>query len=695
MLRRTLLIVVITALGYTAQSQLVQSDSLAGIAVLGRALPNSIMLRWAPTTPLAWQLANKWGYKVERFTVLRDGKVLDNPEYQILTPLPVKPYALNDWEELANSNKYGAIAAQAIYGETFEISNLGDPDIMQVYRKTQELELRYSFALFAADISRAVASASGLFYIDRTVKENEEYVYRVSTLIPPTDYATTYGDVLLSTANYKELPAPLEFTGSFEDKLVTLQWDAEQLKDYYSAYWIERSGDGGQSYQRITEEPYVITVPEGKPFPRNFYKMDSLPDNERTYYYRLIGVSPFGELSPASEPIKGSGQDIIRNTPYIVKKELINNQMVELEWEYPHQDSTKVVYYSLQRSNNAGFGYQTLETNIPWDESAYTDTQPLFTNYYRVLAHDLAGTTRPSSPVLVQLVDSIPPSVPANLVGAMDTTGLINISWSPNPDEDILGYRVYRANNLNEEFSLLNGEILTSNSYVDTLSLTTLSNKVYYRIMAIDLRQNHSAFSETLKVDKPDKVPPVSPVFKSVENGTKGIQLSWVNSTSTDVVKHQLYRANEGSNTWQLLKEFDRSGILSDYEDASAEIGVSYSYTLIAVDRSKLESQPAKPVRGQRIDTGIRPPVQNLKAKADRGEGFITLSWEYTEAGVEKYKIYRSENGGKMRLIGTVEGATEAYFDKFLKENTEYKYGVQAVFESGAIGLNSEVKIGY
>ena len=218
---RRVLGVTVLFIAFTSQVMAQSLDTTASVVTIARALPNSIMLRWAPTTPLAWQMANKWGYKVERFTVLRNGEALDNPEYALLTPLPFKPRPLDNWEELVNSNDYAAVAAQAIYGETFEM-DAGDPDIMQVYRKTQELELRFSFALFAADVSRAVASASALFYVDRTAKDNEEYLYRVSTHIPAESYRVKVGGVLISLADYAPLPAPLEFHARFGDKIVEL-----------------------------------------------------------------------------------------------------------------------------------------------------------------------------------------------------------------------------------------------------------------------------------------------------------------------------------------------------------------------------------------------------------------------------------------------------------------------------------------
>ncbi|WP_158648467.1 hypothetical protein, partial [Candidatus Symbiothrix dinenymphae] len=53
-----------------------------GVMLLCRpTLQDSILLRWAPTDKQTWDLGNRYGYVVERYTLLRKGKLLDEREF--------------------------------------------------------------------------------------------------------------------------------------------------------------------------------------------------------------------------------------------------------------------------------------------------------------------------------------------------------------------------------------------------------------------------------------------------------------------------------------------------------------------------------------------------------------------------------------------------------------------------------------
>ena len=142
---------------------------------------NSIALRWAVDTPVAWQKANNIGFQLERTTYLRNGKVLATPETKVLGTFKTPP--LEKWQEWVEKNDNAAIVAQAIYGETFEteISNNQNP-IEGIANKAREIDDRFSFALMAADLDFSVACFAGWGYVDNEVLPNENYLYKVKLL---------------------------------------------------------------------------------------------------------------------------------------------------------------------------------------------------------------------------------------------------------------------------------------------------------------------------------------------------------------------------------------------------------------------------------------------------------------------------------------------------------------------------------
>ncbi|MEN8122776.1 MAG: hypothetical protein ABFS35_20715, partial [Bacteroidota bacterium] len=103
-----------------------QTDSIPKVEVIARALQNKVILRWAPTSPIAWQYANKYSYTIERVTMTKKNKLLKNRELIKLTENSIKLLPEDQWEavvkdSLGNIDNYAAIAAQSIFGESFEL----------------------------------------------------------------------------------------------------------------------------------------------------------------------------------------------------------------------------------------------------------------------------------------------------------------------------------------------------------------------------------------------------------------------------------------------------------------------------------------------------------------------------------------------------------------------------------------------
>src|SRR5690606_10248649 len=121
-------------------------EQIPSVQVLARATKSEILLRWGVDTPLAWKYANDYGFIIEKHTIAVGTTVLENPIIETLTPTPIKPKPVEEWEDFTNRNQYAAIAAQAIYGDEFEVDlQQGGNDIVSIINQAQELEQRFSF----------------------------------------------------------------------------------------------------------------------------------------------------------------------------------------------------------------------------------------------------------------------------------------------------------------------------------------------------------------------------------------------------------------------------------------------------------------------------------------------------------------------------------------------------------------------
>jgi len=675
------------------------ADSARAVKVLGRAQTDRIMLRWAVTDPTSWQYANKYGYVVERYTILRDGKVLPSPERKVMTAVPLKPAPQAAWEKVMESNDYAAIAAQSLFGDSFQVTTgkggkKKEASLLDIVNKSTETEQRFSFALLAADHSYEAAKLSGLALTDSSVRKNEKYFYRVFTKVPPKVLRIDTGAVYIGLADHADLAKPTDLTAEFQDHIARLRWPVKFLRGVYVSYVIERSEDRGKTYRKIMDRPFLNTN-NTRVDNDYFIKIDSI-ENNKEYQYRIYGITPFSENGPPSDVVKGMGIDPLMCVTAINKNTIDNaGRQVRLYWTTECTGAGTVQGYEVQRSPSEDGVFNTIHPSIlPAGMHEYIDRQPNGTSYYRIVTRGNNDQKRISFPVLVQLEDSIPPAAPQGLLIKIDTTGVVRLSWKGNTEPDLFGYRVYRSNFENSEYSQITVSPLTVTAFKDSINLRTLTKKVYYKIAAVDRRFNTSEFSLPVTVVKPDVVAPVPPVFTGVKSQPGGVALTWVRSSSEDVREQVLLRKHQYTTQWTEIARFAKDSV--SYTDKIPDARNQYQYRLVAVDESGNRSVPSNPVSGKSLDDGTRPVIKGLRAEVDRTEKSIRLHWTYAQERLSKYVIYRAKNDEPMSLYKSVPADSQGLIDSGVTMSTKYRYRIKAVFRDGAESpFSDEIKVEY
>lgn len=669
-----------------------QSDVVAGsIHVLTRVQKNRILLRWAPDNPLAWDYLNNVGYILERHTLTRDGVALDVPEKVVLSVAPILPLPLDQWMDLIEEDDQCAIIAQALYGEKFEVE--GGNAMASVINQASDLQQRYSFSLFAADHSFEAAMNAGWGYIDEDVRDNEKYLYRVLPFKIDDRYSIDGGSAFVGLDDFEELPSLDDVSGIFSEGSAILRWNDRLLKRFYNSYWVERSQDG-VCYERLNAVPLAnLNESSSKDGFMNY--VDSLPENGRVYYYRVRGISCFGETGPPSRVILGIGQRLIHHAPVIVGKELREIDGVLLQWNFPDGERDLLFEFRVNRAGCVDGPWGVIKSNISPGEDHVLVTGLGGTNYITISAVGKSGQERISMPVLVQPVDSIPPKPPMGLTAKVDTSGHVELRWTPNTEDDLAGYRVFRGNQANEEFSQITVHPVTVNEYSDFVNLKSLNEQVFYRVVAVDHRHNQSDFSDVLRVDKPDVVPPSSPVFSSCEVQNGAVLLSWILSLDLDVMGYRLYRKTDSDNYWKQIKEIREIEVdsVGRYTDSEVDEGRRYAYTIVAVDDVGLESIPAPAVSMDIPTISVKPGVKNLDVYRDPGKHYLEIFWGYRQEKVAGFNVYRAVKGGPLTLYRVVEGDVHRIVDERVKPNTDYIYGVRAFFEDGTFSKFRQLKV--
>jgi hypothetical protein len=642
------------------------------IKVIARGHQDKVMLRWGISSPSEWKKSLKTGFLVTRYTVKKGTQILSNPEEKVLTLKPLLPEPLENWAELIQKDNYAAIVAQSIYGEDFQITGQNNNSISKIIDSADELEQRHTFGLFAADMSFEGSLMAGWGLVDKTIKQNEVYVYQVS--LANDNSKIKAASVMAGVRDYKKLPAVDDLIAVSDDKKVIISWDFESYKNIFTSYKIERSDDG-VAFKSITNAPIVnMNEQKGVQSKRLFY-VDTLAQNDKTYHYKLYGINAFGENGQASKVITAKGiHDVFLPTrieDYTIEKD----NSVFLQWEYPKELENHIAGFEINHSENDKGPYQKVDEILLPNTRQFQYKNLAPSNYFKVIVVGKNNKRLNSQSTLVQPIDSIAPIKPVGLEGVIDSLGNIKIKWKANLEKDLLGYRVLKANNENEEFVDIHKKSFQGVEYKDKVSLTMSNSKVYYRIAAEDKRFNISEMSDVLVLEKPDVIPPAAPIFKDYNVAKGKVHLQWIRSYSDDVVSHHLQRKKNDDKVWtEILKVNDT---IQEFYDTNLENKTTYQYAIVAKDKTGLSSSLDNSiVTVQFIDMTSIAIIQNLIATVDREQRKIILTWDYKKSK-EKIKglsIYKNKTGEAPTLWKEITKPIIQIEDNQLSMNNDYEY---------------------
>lgn len=664
------------------------------VKMIAKPREGTILLRWAPTSPMAWKFGNTYGYTIERYTITRAGKVLEKPEKKLMGQAPFKPMPLAGWQKVVDTSDYGAIVAQAIYGESFNTNLQQKGSAMDIVNRASELEQRFAYSLFSADRSFSIAKMAALGYVDKTVLPDEKYLYRVFVNVPVAKMKIDTGVVFTGLADEQPLPRPLDLGAMFTDKAAMLSWNYVLLKDVYNSYILEKSSGPGQPFIRVNKEPIVNVNEKDTLTPARIYYIDSLKANYNVYSYRVRGLDPFGEIGPVSDTVEGKGLPSLPYNPFIKKYNITGPQQVDLAWEFPVAGNPLITGFHIVNAPDAKGPYDTIQRNIPADARQFVLNRPLLpSNYMAIVAVGVNGTMAPSFPVLVQPEDTIPPAVPTGLQGRIDSTGKVFLHWNKNTEKDMFGYRVFRSNTADGPFVQLTVSPAPDTAFIDSVQLHTLHHKIYYKILSSDKRYNQSAFTAVLELTKPDKVLPSAPVFSHYDLVDGKVKLTWINSPDAEVVKYRLLRRDKAKQivSWEVIKEFTNTHAVKDSLTDAPRHENAFAYTLQAVAADGLVSEYAPELTIIIKDDPSSFPLPVVKTLADRDAKQITVSWRYDMKGVKQFWLYRAAGDEPVSLLQVLDGSRFQFIDKNLTINKKYQYTIKVIMENGRQSRFAEI----
>ncbi len=636
------------------------------IVALANHFGDSVMIRIAPATMESWQESIRNGFIIEKYSI-------DNHYHEkLFNRIEIQPYPVEYFMNYTGTDLYISMIGELIYNEKPEVNYDLSSNLASIFDVAQNKENRFSYSLLCADISFNAARAAGLGYVDKNVVKGQNYRYKIISRSQKSN-ADTFQ--VYPGAGSMPLPKPVQLNANTERNLVILKWSKSFIENRYVYYEIERKDGPLEPFQKINNLPYVpIENADMDRMPFYTY-VDTFNRNDEVAY-RIKGVTCFGEQGPYSDTVHTGYVSKLYDLPVILKK-AIGIDTFYIEWQYPEYPSgDSPEGFIIMQSDVYDAGYNIISDSLNPESRNFRGK--LGNNSFYIKVSAFRNDARVSSqPVLIQPFDTIPPAAPKIAFAEIDTNGNVNISWNSNPEPDIYGYRLYRANDTNEEFSLLTASPVKDTFYLDIVNLNTLSENVCYKLMALDKRQNYSKFSESFVIKRPDIIPPASPVLTKIQSDSCCNRILWINSSSKDVKKYILYKF---AVTDMDTVEIDFHDTLTCYMDCELMVDVPTKYELVAVDKSGNHSNKSNPLTF--VNASCKPGLE-VDYRVSRNKSEINLTWKLRKVSYNKFLLYRKKGDGSFIFHASLNGDAEYYTDSKVTPKTDYQYLLKGIDKSG------------
>jgi uncharacterized protein len=488
---------------------------ISSIYSLAKVENGKVVIRWAPTSFIYWDIGSTYGYKIERIAFSKnpflEADQLSEEDYQFVEvpESPLMPWTEEMFREniADDSNVYLGVAMEMLYGDMGNQGNLEKGTSLK--DNLMDQGNRFAYTLLSADLNREAALSLGLRYEDQDVSNARYYYYRITFNHIDPDLKL---DTLEFLIDMEEVTPDYPVSNCMVepyDGAISISWTRHNATNF-SAFDVERSPDN-RIWEKLNSKPYTSGTDITNV---GFVYIDTNVINKKTYYYRLRGYTPFGEYGKYSKVMSTAPVDLTPPAPAFNIQAEDQGGVVMITWEAQPNEPDFDGFF-VGRSYLASGGFEKISEKLPSTARAFVDflPDPLENNYYTVITVDKDGNEAPGYVALGYIVDSIPPDPPTGIKGEIDSTGIVTLRWARGPEADIIGYRVYWANDSTSEFSQLTGEVHAHTVFRDSVNLKTLTKYVYYKIAAVDHRYNHSAYSDIFKLKRPDIVPPASPVI--------------------------------------------------------------------------------------------------------------------------------------------------------------------------------------
>jgi hypothetical protein len=275
---------------------------------------------------------------------------------------------------------------------------------------------------------------------------------------------------------------------------------------------VTRSASQGGSFQSITELPLQPALTEKQRAKAsatdNIATLIADPAAPDFLFYRVTSVSHRDTTSLPSNLV--SVPTVITPPPPQSVTLGLTPRGVSITFDVPQMAgpirlNSQPIYRILRREENAGAaaqpsvagefrpgsqGLPVIDSRIEWEKKYDYWVRPVTLWHSGSQNGEIEGDDSPTATIIAH--DTFPPAAPLGLQAVF--SGLvqrpaIDLTWTPNTEDDLAGYNVYR-HTASAPPMKINSELVKTPAFHD--ANVTLGENYFYTVTAVDLRGNES-----------------------------------------------------------------------------------------------------------------------------------------------------------------------------------------------------------